>query len=472
MNKKLDYDSAKINKKEEKINKILNAQFEVPEEVRKAKEEAFAKIKMQVKNTSPIKQKRGYGRMIYKSVAAIGVSAAVFSVICIANPAWASEIPLIGNVFEKIGNSLGFSGDYEKYATSLEKEEQQDVSENTEKNDIESNDDNVYSKTSNGVTVSMSEVYCNDTALNLALTIQTEDTFPETFVTQSGIPSIKLEDETTEMKFSYNPEFQLYNAYLDGKMVDDHTYAGVLRVNMDETNTNEQEIPDEFTMDLNIRTILGTLPEDQDTTPEMPQDLIDQYQEAMKAHGLEEENYENFTEEEKEIEHQLFTEMWNQYYGRYPETSGEDGSFYNSWKMEVEWDFSIPVKKDHTDTITKEIHLVDENGSGIVSITKSPFEIQLNEENFNPDYFFTVLDADGEPLDNGNIGGDTNILAIQDRDVSKVYVYMCDYIEYMDEIKGYYWSEDYKEKKKTMTYKEYLDEKSIMHAEVEFESNR
>ena len=113
-----------------------------------------------------------------------------------------------------------------------------------------------------------------------------------------------------------------------------------------------------------------------------------------------------------------------------------------------------------------------ENGRGIVSITKSPFEIQLNEENFNPDYFFIVLDADGEPLDYGNIGGDTNILAIAERNVSKVYVYMCDYTEYMDEIKGYYWSEDYEEKKKTKTYKEYLDEKSIMHAEVEFESDR
>lgn len=471
MNKKIDYNSAKTNKKEEKINKILNAQFEVPEEVKKAKEEAFAKIKIQTKKTSPIKQKKRYGRIIYKSVAALGISAAVFSVICIANPAWASEIPLLGSVFEKIGSSLGFSGDYEKYATSLENEELQDISENTEKNDIEDNDDNIYSKTSNGVTVSMSEVYCNDTALNLALTIQTEDTFPETFVTQSGIPSIKLEDETTEMKFSYNPEFQLYNAYLDGKMVDKHTYAGVLRVNMNETNANEQEIPDEFTIDLNIKTILGALPEDMDKTPEMPQDLIDQYQEAMKEHGLEEENYENFTEEEKEIEHQLFTEMWNQYYERYPEVS-RDGDSYSWWKMEGEWDFSIPVKKDHTDTITKEINLVDENGSGIVSITKSPFEIQLNEENFNPDYFFIVLDADGEPLDYGNIGGVTNIFAIQDRDVSKVYIYMCDYIEYMDEIKGYYWSEDYEEKKKTKTYKEYLDEKSIMNAEVEFESDR
>ena len=39
----------------------------------------------------------------------------------------------------------------------------------------------------------------------------------------------------------------------------------------------------------------------------------------------------------------------------------------------------------------------------------------------------------------------------------------------MDEIKGYYWSEDYEEKKKVKTYKEYLDERSILHTEVIFD---
>ena len=42
-----------------------------------------------------------------------------------------------------------------------------------------------------------------------------------------------------------------------------------------------------------------------------------------------------------------------------------------------------------------------------------------------------------------------NTYAIQDRDISTVYIYLCDYYEYMDELKGYYWSDDYEEKAKT-----------------------
>lgn len=32
-------------------------------------------------------------------------AAAVFSAVCITNPAFAENIPLVGNVFERIGNS-------------------------------------------------------------------------------------------------------------------------------------------------------------------------------------------------------------------------------------------------------------------------------------------------------------------------------------------------------------------------------
>ena len=56
-------------------------------------------------------------------------------------------------------------------------------------------------------------------------------------------------------------------------------------------------------------------------------------------------------------------------------------------------------------------------------------------------------------------------------DASKVDIYICDYIEYMDELKGYWWSTDYKEKAKEKTFKQLLDERCLYHKEVTFEPN-
>ena len=53
-----------------------------------------------------------------------------------------------------------------------------------------------------------------------------------------------------------------------------------------------------------------------------------------------------------------------------------------------------------------------------------------------------------------------------------VYIYLCDYYEYMDELKGYYWSDDYEEKAKTKTFKQLLDERAVASAEVHFDTDK
>ena len=141
-------------------------------------------------------------------------AAAVFSAVCITNPAFAENIPLVGNVFEQIGNSLGFYGDYSKYAKQLtepagdtqdaDSEENQDISKNA-KTDQGENQETVdktasnesYSKTVDGTTVTLSEVYCNDLAMYLSMTIHTEDKFPDTFLGVDGKPSIQFDWEST-----------------------------------------------------------------------------------------------------------------------------------------------------------------------------------------------------------------------------------------------------------------------------------
>ena len=44
--------------------------------------------------------------------------------------------------------------------------------------------------------------------------------------------------------------------------------------------------------------------------------------------------------------------------------------------------------------------------------------------------------------------------------------------EYMDELKGYYWSDDYEEKAKTKTFKQLLDERAVAGTEVHFDTDK
>lgn len=139
------------------------------------------------------------------------------------------------------------------------------------------------------------------------------------------------------------------------------------------------------------------------------------------------------------------------------------------WKFRGEWDFTVKVTKDNTRTVTEELALTDENGMGVLSVTKTPFELSLTMNNPESRYAAVVLDAEGNPLSAGGVVGTEGEYAIGEHDVSTIYVYVCDALEYMDELKGYYWSDTYEEQKKTKTFKELLDERAIYRQEVAFD---
>ena len=140
-------------------------------------------------------------------------------------------------------------------------------------------------------------------------------------------------------------------------------------------------------------------------------------------------------------------------------------------RYEGEWNFEFDVSLDTSRTQTVELNDTNAEGLGISKVEKTPYEITaqmiIPSDKLNYDYFLVILDKDGELLDYQGSYADT--YQLYGRDTGTVYIYICDYIQYMDEIKGYYWSPDYEEKKKTKTYKQYLDEKSLYHTEVTFQ---
>ena len=588
MAKKLDFDKEKNNRNDNAIEEIMQAEFPLPKQAEDAKNEAFARIREMAadsgnvenaenivqrlpekstekstkkstgssgkKSTGTVKSHKKF-KTVYKTALGLTAATAVFSAVCITNPAFAENIPLVGNVFKQLGNSLGFYGDYSKYAKQLtasaedtlsaDADGSQESSSNsqnaqsedqntTENNNADKTKDNEsYSKTVDGTTVTLSEVYCNEMALYLSMTIHTEDKFPDTFITSDGKPNIKLSENST-VKYDYMDEkSNLFNAYLDGKMLDDNTYAGVLRIPVEDMTVDEAgwtkfyevrnaffkekgidvdsedfsfdklaqtlgmdeysdeklpqvggpaisdyvkdiKVPDRFTMELDLKDIVGTLPDDQDTTPDIPQDLRDEYNQKMAEHGIstDDADYESLTEEQKNLEHQFFTEMWNEYYERYPEAN-EGNNRYNSWTLKGDWKFNVDVEKNTSDTVEKDVNVVDENGDGVLSITKTPFEITMKMQDPETKYVAVMLDANGDILPDGGVAnGNAGTYAIQDRDISTVYIYLCDYYEYMDELKGYYWSDDYEEKAKTKTFKQLLDERAVADTEVHFDTDK
>ena len=541
------------------IKRTLDADFPLPETVENAKREAFAKIREKaadkktgekIYNIDNRSGGTGSGRKtamrLRRTFLGFAAATAAFSGVCIVNPAFASNIPVVGGIFETLGNSLGFSGDFDKYAEPAgdpEAESTQEsgnpkaevVDNSGQKTDTVETDDkntgepkNGITATQNGTSVTLSEVYCNDSALYLAFKIETEDKFPDTMTDQERKPIVRFGfDSAFSTSFQSEEDGMLLNSYLDGQILDEHTYAGVLRIESTDLTVDEKgwndfyntrnsffeengidvdtfsteqisevfgieeytdeilpeiggpdihdyvkeiSLPEDFTLDLTVRDIIGTLPEDQSTAPEIPEDIKKAYEDAMAENGLstEEGAYDNFTEEQKDMEHRLFTEMWNAYYERYPEAA-DPGNEYENWILDGEWKFTVDVNKNLSDTVTKDIAVTDDDGYGVTSITKTPFEITVEMNDPEAKYVPVVLDAEGELMTGGGVLGNMETVAVQGKDTSTVYVYICDYYEYMDELKGYYWSEDYEEKAKEKTFQELLDEKAVAKAEVNFD---
>lgn len=588
MAKKLDFDKEKNNRNDNAIEEIMQAEFPLPKQAEDAKNEAFSRIREMAaasgnmenaenivqrlpekstekstkkstgssgkKSTGTVKSHKKF-KTVYKTALGLTAAAAVFSAVCITNPAFAENIPLVGNVFKQLGNSMGFYGDYSKYAKQLtdstedalsaDADGSQEGSSNSQNVQVEdqnttenhnadkTKDDQSYSKTVDGTTVTLSEVYCNELAMYLSMTIHTEDKFPDTFIRPDGKPDIQLSENST-VKYDYMDEkSNLFNAYLDGKMLDDNTYAGVLRIPVEDMTVDDAgwtkfyevrnaffkekgidvdsedfsfdklaqvlgmdeysdeklpqvggpaisdyvkdiKVPDRFAMELDLKDIVGILPDDQDTTPDIPQDLRDEYNQKMEEHGIstDDADYESLTEEQKDLEHQFFTEMWNEYFERYPEAN-EGNNRYNSWTLKGDWKFNVDVEKNTSDTVEKDVNVVDENGDGVLSITKTPFEITMKMQDPETKYVAVMLDANGDILPDGGVAnGNADTYAIQDRDISTVYIYLCDYYEYMDELKCYYWSDDYEEKAKTKTFKQLLDERAVAGTEVHFDTDK
>lgn len=385
MNKKWHMDHEKD--LDEEIRHIFQEPVEIPTSVILAKRQARDIIQ-----NKEIRTKRHKVRYVMKFAAAAATVMIIFSGICVINPVLAKNIPLVGHVFEKLGKSFSFYGDYNGYARPLD--ENKDGGETTENSSEisggeKSDTDNLYSQTEHGVTLSLSEVYCHEKAVYISLVIHAEDPIPETYM-QGETPILYVMGPELDFSYVDKKDEELLWHELSGKLLDENTYAGVLRIDL------PPNPPENFTLDFMVQKIMGSV-------------------------------------------------------------EGEEWSFDGHWK------YSIDVTVDHTNIVTKKVNQARQCDIGEITVIKTPFDINLEYDYEKAwDYLITVLDADGNPMKGAVIGCNTlDNLPVAYHDVSEITIYVFDYFEYMDVIKGYRPTED-------KGYREMYEEKAVYYETISF----
>lgn len=440
-------------------------------------------------------KKRQRRKKFITTTTGIAAAVAVFSLFCVSNPALAAKIPLIGHIFERVESTVSYKGDFSSTAQVLVTEGAEDTgavteigettegveTEGIEKQGNEKQEqvqekaagESKYIKTSNGLTVTVSEVYYSTKALYLAMSIKNEEEFPADFIRTKNMEDYILDYDTLKLdgtaSFSFSDMDIGPELYIEGQFIDNHTFAGIYRVSLDQFSyyPTDEEIAAKG-LDIN-----DYVKDDMSTDEAALK--VDEYNLKLKEQfpeiGTPLPVPDNFTYSLNltDISGELFeTEARTV---TFPE--GDTGVIYDNLvkRYEGEWNFEFDVSLDTSRTQTVELNDTNAEGLGISKVEKTPYEITaqmiIPSDKLNYDYFLVILDKDGELLDYQGSYADT--YQLYGRDTGTVYIYICDYIQYMDEIKGYYWSPDYEEKKKTKTYKQYLDEKSLYHTEVTFQ---
>lgn len=315
--------------------RIMFDDIEIPEkELNDVVNKNLKKICQQQKKKRKIKVLGGCVAAAVLMAAGVG--------FCAANPVMASQIPLIGHLFEKVQDKQMYAGDYGKEAKPVQGE---NVSE------------------AEGIKVTLSEMYCNTEALNISVLIESEEAFPKLVHAgdeKEGDKTISRLYLDAQQEFSFMDDKIDEHLMVNGEFLDDHTFAGAFRINFNVGELSITEIPESFEWKLHVNRI--------------------QY--------------------------------------------GNNIGHFESLTSDCVWDFSVDVVMDTEKTITKEVNQYAPTGQGVGTVTKTPYEIILNEQ-FNEEkqtveggYQYVILDADGNYLPD-KVG----MIAIRDHNVSKITIY-------------------------------------------------
>lgn len=375
----------------------------------------------------------------YSAAAAATLVVICAGVLLVSDPSLAARLPLIGRIFatvqEKVSYRGNFSDNAEVYVEESDLEDAQGDTQNGNATGVSGEGaagsgekaDSPYRQTSNGLTVTVSEANCTEQALYLALCIENEEEFPSDFIKTKNMDGYALDYDSLYLKTeSYydvpgmgkeerqNPEAMGMSApyYIEGNFVDSHTFTGIIRVSLEDDLMCSGRITNRDTAQNDAELIIV------DRVESLPEQFT-YYLEISDIYG-------------ELLEYEMVQ-------ARDPETNETvDLPEAMTKHYEGTWNFAIDVKMNRDGTQTVQVNKTNENGVGIAYVEKTDFEIRaqilLPEGAERYDYIVEILDADGRRLDSQ--GQDAEVFSTYGRNTDMVYVYVCDYVQFMDELKG------------------------------------
>ena len=214
--------------------------------------------------------------------------------------------------------------------------------------------------------------------------------------------------------------------YLEKKK-NSRTYAGIYRIDILDIVSHDDALKetytslDSFDMDYTINQIIG--------------DKADP--EPLDMHGKTESDLEAMSDEEwRTFMHEITPADRNQFPNK-----------YENWWFDGPFSFHLHIEIDREGRQVVTVDEMNDTGAGLYQVVKTKFEITVekkcSEDRIQNGVVLVVLDAEGNLLPRGNSVYGT--YAINGRDVSKIYVYVCDYTEYMEDLSKYQNDADFKQ---------------------------
>ena len=434
-----------LNNNEKDFQKKLQKDIEMPEIVHEHINQAYRLIEnnavLQKKaSKDPYHWMKSGGRIAGGMAAVLAVG----FVFCAINPVMAKNIPVVGGLFEILQDNVSFFGDFSDHATTLEAVDgtKTDSSETDGAKTDHTNNDAIYTKTADGLTITCSEVYANSQAIYVTMQFKSDKPFPETETgAESGTPVIDL-DMTGGVDFNSEAS-PVIDGQVEGKFLDDNTYACIFRYDLAEAAKDYTEYNEKYNeMTQQVMDEMGITQADLDDQTDEGYALLEEFINKLSERGGEYQKYI------KDIDipdtfnlHLDITKVrgleadyeWSE---ADEEKYGTDAGYY---KYEGDWNFDIPVTVDDSQTEVLELNDTNDAGIGLKSVIRTPYELTVNElyeDGSDSDCFMVALDANGNKLPYNDSAGNCNNFTIQDRDISTVDIYILDYIQYMDELKG------------------------------------
>lgn len=427
---------------------ILGGDLEESRVIDDKMEEAYIKIR-QMKGSSKKGRKKGKTKILRRVMTGISTVAAAVVVaftFCAVNPALAEKLPFIGDLFTRVQDAFPFGQVPQEEATSLYSGASlenggQGAGGNTGyASGVEG--ESPYRQKVGDLTITLTDIYASNQAIFVGVCVENEQEFPK--LAGFGENEQQMLQVKTVESYSFRDDEIMEYRDVEGKFEDSHTFIGIMRIDYSDINVDsrryekmlkeaeanneslpvvdsevwdkwfdEYEIPETFQMDLKIDSIIGYLAEP--ITPE-----------GMKSG----EELAQMSDEEFSVYMSSLPEEWTSHPNK-----------YENWFEEGSWEYALTVDQSTANVKTIAINEVNEEGIGMESIELSPVEMTLNPiEPAGRMTFAVALDANGEKIDFGS----SNVyeLAISGHDISTVYIYIFDYDEYMDDIKGYFFGKD------------------------------